>query len=248
MNAPEDNKHALKRLSVLIALGWLGTNLGLAIGELPLKFLLKDTLHLTADKVAAFFFIGQFVNYIKPVAGILTDSVPLFGTRRRWYLLLSLMGTGIGWLVLSIVPREYQPLLITYTVLYTTVVFTSTTLGGVMVETGMRFGAEGRLTAQRIAMFRVGTLAGGPIAGWLAHMPFLWPAACAAFLHLALVPLYFKHLPELATAKLDVNVITEAGATSSKEIGKVMKVLMPKVQGKADGAKINQFVKEKLGG
>lgn len=40
--------------------------------------------------------------------------------------------------------------------------------------------------------------------------------------------------------------IAEAGATSAKDMGKVMKVLMPKVQGKADGALVQKIVKEKL--
>jgi uncharacterized protein YqeY len=31
-------------------------------------------------------------------------------------------------------------------------------------------------------------------------------------------------------------------------MGSVMKLLMPKVQGKADGKLVNQLVKEKLGG
>jgi uncharacterized protein YqeY len=42
--------------------------------------------------------------------------------------------------------------------------------------------------------------------------------------------------------------VTEAKATSAKEMGAVMKLLMPKVQGKADGKLINQLVKERLGG
>jgi MFS family permease len=208
----EPEASRLASTAFLIALGWLGTNLGLAIGELPLKFLLKDQLHQTAAGVAAFFAIGQFSNYIKPVAGILTDSIPLFRTRRRWYLLLSLLGTGVGWLLLSLVPRDYPVLLVTYTLLYITVVFTSTTLGGVMVETGRRFRAEGRLTAQRIAMFRLGTLAGGPIAGWLATYPFLWAAWAAAALHLALVPLYAFRLPEAPVARVNRRVWEDAKA------------------------------------
>ena len=42
--------------------------------------------------------------------------------------------------------------------------------------------------------------------------------------------------------------VTEAKASSAKEIGAVMKLLMPKVQGKADGKLVNQLVKERLGG
>jgi uncharacterized protein YqeY len=40
--------------------------------------------------------------------------------------------------------------------------------------------------------------------------------------------------------------ILEAGAKSQKEMGAVMKVLMPKVSGKADGKLVNQLVRERL--
>ena len=38
----------------------------------------------------------------------------------------------------------------------------------------------------------------------------------------------------------------DAGATSMKEMGKVMGLLMPKVKGKADGSVVNRIVKEIL--
>ena len=40
--------------------------------------------------------------------------------------------------------------------------------------------------------------------------------------------------------------ITESGAKSAKDMGLVMKVLMPKLQGRADGKLVNQIVREKL--
>jgi uncharacterized protein YqeY len=40
--------------------------------------------------------------------------------------------------------------------------------------------------------------------------------------------------------------ITESGATSAKEMGKVMAVLMPKVKGVADGKLVNEVVRELL--
>lgn len=201
-----DTSRAFPRLAFLLSLGWLGTNLGIAVANLPLKFLLKDGLHLAAPAVSLFFFLGEFTNYIKPVAGLLCDSAPLFGTRRRAYLLLSLLGTGIGYIVLSVVPRKYGWLLGTYALLYMTVVFTSTSLGGVMVEAGTRFRAAGRLTAQRLAMFRVGILLGNPLAGWLALYPFGIAMGVAALLHLVLVPLYYVTLPEPPVARPDRRV------------------------------------------
>ena len=40
--------------------------------------------------------------------------------------------------------------------------------------------------------------------------------------------------------------IQNTGATSLKDMGKVMGAIMPKVKGKADGSKINQLVKDSL--
>ena len=40
--------------------------------------------------------------------------------------------------------------------------------------------------------------------------------------------------------------IGEAGATSMKEMGQVMRIVMPKVQGSADGKTVNKLVRELL--
>lgn len=42
------------------------------------------------------------------------------------------------------------------------------------------------------------------------------------------------------------NAVQETQAESMKDIGKVMKVLMPQVKGKADGSVVNKIVKEEL--
>lgn len=41
--------------------------------------------------------------------------------------------------------------------------------------------------------------------------------------------------------------IAESGATTPKEMGLVMKALMPKLRGRADGAVVSAIVKERLG-
>ncbi len=58
------------------------------------------------------------------------------------------------------------------------------------------------------------------------------------------------YLPQqLTEAEIDVLVkeaITEVGASSMKDIGKVMTAIMPKTKGKADGKIINELVKKNL--
>jgi uncharacterized protein YqeY len=43
-------------------------------------------------------------------------------------------------------------------------------------------------------------------------------------------------------------VIAETGASSMRDMGKVMSTIMPRIQGRADGKEVNQLVRESLGG
>jgi uncharacterized protein YqeY len=51
--------------------------------------------------------------------------------------------------------------------------------------------------------------------------------------------------PEEIRQRIDV-VVQELGATSAKDLGRVMKVLMPALQGRADGSMVNRLVSERL--
>ena len=42
------------------------------------------------------------------------------------------------------------------------------------------------------------------------------------------------------------DVVAETGAASPKEMGRVMSMVMPRVQGRADGKRVSALVKEKL--
>ena len=59
-----------------------------------------------------------------------------------------------------------------------------------------------------------------------------------------------SYVPQQMSESEVKTVILEAmqatGATSAKDIGKVMKAVMAKTQGRADGKMVNQFVKEML--
>ena len=55
-----------------------------------------------------------------------------------------------------------------------------------------------------------------------------------------------KQLSSEELEQIVVETIKEVDATTKQDIGKVMSVLMPKVKGKADGAKVNQLVLKHL--
>jgi len=56
-----------------------------------------------------------------------------------------------------------------------------------------------------------------------------------------------KQLSEDEINKLVQESVAESGAEGPKDMGKVMKVLMPKVKGRADGKLVNELVKAALG-
>jgi uncharacterized protein YqeY len=57
-----------------------------------------------------------------------------------------------------------------------------------------------------------------------------------------------KQMSEAEVRDVVAWAVSEAKATSPKDMGAVMKLLMPKTQGLADGKLVSQIVKEKLGG
>ncbi|HOT90068.1 MAG TPA: GatB/YqeY domain-containing protein [Anaerolineae bacterium] len=59
-----------------------------------------------------------------------------------------------------------------------------------------------------------------------------------------------SYLPQMLTVEALTTIareaIAEAGAATPADMGKVMKVLMPRVQGKADGRMVSQIVRDLL--
>jgi folate/biopterin transporter len=73
----------------------------LGISRLAVSFFLKDELALSPAEVAALMGIAALPWVIKPIFGFISDGLPIFGYRRRPYLILSgLLGVG-AWLSLA---------------------------------------------------------------------------------------------------------------------------------------------------
>ena len=73
----------------------------LGLARLAVSFFLKDDLGLSPAEVAALTGIAALPWVIKPVFGLISDGLPLFGYRRRTYLVLSgILGT-LSWVALA---------------------------------------------------------------------------------------------------------------------------------------------------
>lgn len=114
------------------------------LARIPFQNLLKNDLHASRTATSAFFFWIGFPWYFKPFVGIFTDAFPLFGTRRRSYILINTTLCTISWLGLTFTPHQYDKLLMVTVIINFFMVITSTVIGGYMVEAAQQTSGAGR--------------------------------------------------------------------------------------------------------
>ena len=180
------------RWAFLIGAGIFATTLAQPDNlDLPLQRLLKDDLQTSQQLMAAFFALAALPWYLKPLAGLLSDTVPFFGTRRRYYLIWSAVFAAVLWFLVGHVPRSYTLLLCAVMATNAMLVVGSTIVGGLLVEAGPRLGAAGRLVAVQSVVESACTLVAGPLAGILAGQPFEVATAVGGSIALTVAPIAF---------------------------------------------------------
>lgn len=198
---PENTR--LRAAMMLVGSGYLFLTLcdyREGIANLALRYLLKDNLHLTATQLAGFFFITKLAWYCKPFAGLLTDNVRLFGTRRKGYLVTFSLVAAALWFALAFTPGSYAAMLWLVVAINFAMMIAHTTLGGILVEAGQALNATGRISAVRSGSESFGWLVTGLVAGWIAinfgEYGFLLNAA----LMLVLATIFVRQVHEPKTA------------------------------------------------
>jgi MFS family permease len=194
---PQSGK-AFKHAAIVIVAGVLATTLAQTqvLGRIPLQNLLKNELHAGRAANAAFFFWAGLAWYFKPFAGIFTDSFPMFGSRRKSYILFSAILAMFSWFALAVTPHQYSKLLMVSIVINAFMVIASTVVGGYMVETAQATAGSGRLTALRQFVQQGCAIVVGPSAGYLASIAFGWTAAACGGILFLLVPVTILFLHE----------------------------------------------------
>ena len=96
------SKKQIWRLSIVFGLIYFFSSNGIAsLPAITVNFLLKDTLQMTATQASYFAAISTVGWAIKPLWGIISDMFPIFGSRRKSYLIItSLLTTGV-WITLG---------------------------------------------------------------------------------------------------------------------------------------------------
>ncbi|KAK8684748.1 hypothetical protein V6N13_040764 [Hibiscus sabdariffa] len=80
----------------------------LGLAKLAVSFYLKDDLHLDPAETAVITGFSALPWLVKPLYGFISDSIPLFGYRRRSYLVLSGLLGALSWsLMATFVDTKY---------------------------------------------------------------------------------------------------------------------------------------------
>lgn len=109
---------------------------------------------------------------IKPLYGLLIDFVPLFGSRRRNYLLLATFITSVSlfWLALRMPAEgETTQLLALLVVPTLAVAFSDVVADALMVEKGQPLGLTGRLQSIQWGAMYAATILAGSLGGWMSE-------------------------------------------------------------------------------
>ena len=154
----------------------------------PLNYYLKETFGWTPVQVTAYLTILNLPWIIKPVYGIVSDFLPLFGYRRKAYLVIA-NAAGAGaycWVTQITAPGQ---LVLALLLTAYAMAISSTLCGAILVENGQRLGASDAFVNQQWLWFNIAALASGFIGGQLVER--LSPAAAlhAAAAIIAVAPL-----------------------------------------------------------
>jgi BT1 family len=188
--AYQNDQPSLRLSMLIIAAGTISTSLAQPdLLDLPIRRLLKEELGVSQSQMAMFFGIGALAWYVKPIAGLLVDSIALFGTHRRYYLIISSLAAGALWVFLGMVSHSYPMLLAGVVVMQCMLVIGSTVLGGFLVERGKLLMAEGRLVSCRMFFEQACDLIAGPLSGYLAGLTFGTAALIGAAIAVVAAPI-----------------------------------------------------------
>jgi MFS family permease len=181
-DTPAQHRAAMSRLMLFFALVYVVEGVGQISGLIaqPLSFYLKQVHGWTATEVTAFLAIFNFPWIIKPIYGVLSDLVPLFGYRRKSYLIAANVIAAGAYLWSTQIAAPSQLVWALQLTAYAMAI-SSTVCGAVLVENGQRLGESGRFVNQQWLWFNAAAMAsailGGQLVQWLPPASALHAAA-----------------------------------------------------------------------
>jgi MFS family permease len=187
-----------KRLAVLFGIVYFAQGMWYLPNQ-TITISLKDG-GLSAGQVATFFAITTVPWLIKPVYGLLSDFVPLFGYHRKSYLLLTSSTAAAAGLFLGVTgDHAYWRMAAIFTLMALGLAFTDVLVDALMVENGKPMGLTGAFQSVQWAAITMASILVGELGGYLAeyrrlHAAFFL-AACFPLVSLLMAAFFVREAP-----------------------------------------------------
>jgi MFS family permease len=161
----------VRRLVVLFGLAYFAQGLGQAGGLInqPLNYYLKSGLGLNPAQVSEYLAILTLPWVIKPLYGLVSDYLPLFGYRRKSWLILVNMLAALGFLWLDGL-TEIGTIIAALTLTAFGIASSDVIIDALMVENGERTGMIARFQGVQWFWFRLAAILTALTGGYLASM------------------------------------------------------------------------------
>ncbi|OGZ20471.1 MAG: hypothetical protein A2654_03075 [Candidatus Nealsonbacteria bacterium RIFCSPHIGHO2_01_FULL_43_31] len=214
-----DKKMALRLSLTFAAIYFFSTNGMASLPGLAVSYLLKDVLKMTASQASYFGAVTLLGWVIKPLWGMISDALPLFGYRRKSYLILTSLVASAVWFMLGQVENYTIALLLTvFTLSNFFYAFNDVVCDGLMVQTGKPHNLTGKFQSWQWGAVYVAqiftSLAGGWVATNLKNQTIFSINAVFPLMVLALVLFFVKEEKaekNSAHWKTSVSALKEAG-------------------------------------
>jgi MFS family permease len=159
------------KLSVVFALVYFFSTNGMAsLPGLTINYLLKDVLKMTASQASYFSAVTMLAWLVKPLWGIISDVFPIFGYRRKPWLMITASGGAAVWFWLGATPSyTVEMLLAAFTLSAMFYAFNDVAVDGLMVETGKPYGLTGKFQAVQWTAVYLASIIVGVTGGLVAE-------------------------------------------------------------------------------
>lgn len=163
----------MRRLMLFFALVYVVEGVGQTGGLIaqPLNYYLKQVFGWTPVQVTASLTILNLPWVIKPVYGLVSDFVPLFGYRRKTYLILANLAAVAAFIWATQIAAPARLIFVLLLTAYAMAI-SSTLCGAVLVENGQKLRASDAFVNQQWLWFNIAAMASAFGGGQLvARLP-----------------------------------------------------------------------------
>jgi MFS family permease len=158
-----------RRLALLFAVVYFAQGMWYLPNQ-TITIVFKEKLGLSAGQVATFFSIAVVPWLFKPVYGLLSDFVPLFGYRRKSYFITgSALASLSALTIVALGDPAYWPLALLFTAMGFGLAFTDVITDAIMVENGRARGLTGAFQSAQWAAIYTASVLVGLVGGYLAE-------------------------------------------------------------------------------